>query len=99
MLLRVVIDAVTAYMREIEGNPAIKIFRWGGAEMDQVRARAAEFIGADPEEVVFTRNTTEGMYTVATGLDIEPGDQVLTTNHEHGGGMVCWQHLRRHRGV
>ncbi len=96
---RLVIDAVTAYMREIEGNPAIKIFRWGGAEMDDVRARAAEFIGADPEETVLTRNTTEGMNTVATGLDLEPGDQVLTTNHEHGGGMVCWQHLRRHRGI
>ena len=39
------------------------------------------------------------MNHVASGLDLQPGDEVLTTNHEHGGGMVCWQHLARTRGV
>jgi len=94
-----VIDAVTNYTHEIEGNPASKSFSWGGAQMEEVRARAADFIGADLEEVAFTRNTTEAMNAVATGIDVGPGDQVLTTNHEHGGGMVCWQYLRKHRGV
>jgi selenocysteine lyase/cysteine desulfurase len=96
---RLVIDAVAAYTRQVEGDPAPRTFSWGGEQMETVRARAAEFIGADLEEVAITRNTTEGMNAVASGLDLEPGDQVLTTNHEHGGGMVCWQHLRRHRGI
>jgi len=95
---RLVIDAVASVMREMEGNPATKMFQWGGDQMEAVRAQAAEFIGADLEEVAFTRNTTEGMNAVATGLHLEAGDQVLTTNHEHGGGMTCWQYLRQHRG-
>ena len=96
---RLVLDAVASAMREMEGNPAVKMFRWGGDQMEGVRARAAEFIGAELEEVAFTRNTTEGMNAVATGLHLKAGDQVLTTNHEHGGGMTCWQYLRKHRGI
>jgi selenocysteine lyase/cysteine desulfurase len=96
---RVVIDAVSNCLREIEGNPLFKTFSWGIERMDEVRVQAAGFIGADLDEVAFTRNTTEGMNAVADGLFLEPGDQVLTTNHEHGGGMVCWQHLRKHRGI
>lgn len=96
---RVVTDAVTRYLLELEGNPGMNTWGALGSQMEEVRARAAAFLGADLDEVALTRNTTEGMNCVATGLDLEPGDEVLTTNHEHGGGMVCWQHLRRHRGV
>ena len=78
---RLVLDAVASAMREMEGNPAVKMFRWGGDQMEEVRARAAEFIGAELEEVAFTRNTTEGMNAVATGLHLKAGDQVLTTSH------------------
>jgi len=96
---RVVIDAVASALRQLEGNPPINMFGRGDEQLDEVRAQAAEFLGAQLEEMALTRNTTEGMNAVATGLDLQPGDQVLTTSHEHGGGMVCWQHLRRHRGI
>ncbi len=96
---RVVIDAVSNYLREVEGNPVMKTNRWGVDGMEEARAQTADFIGAGLDEVAITRNTTEGMNAVATGIDLEPGDQVLTTNHEHGGGMVCWQYLRKHRGI
>lgn len=96
---RVVTDAVGRYLAQLEGNPNVNT--WGplGSRMEVVRTAAAEFLGADLAEVAVTRNTTEGMNAVATGLDLEPGDEVLTTNQEHGGGMVCWQWLRRHRGI
>ena len=92
--------AVIAYMQELEGNPMESM--WGsslGSQTEAVRAKAAEFLGAGKDEVVLTRNTTEGMNHVASGLDLKAGDEVLTTNHEHGGGRVCWQHLARQRGV
>ena len=94
-----VTDALTAYLAELEGNPLANTWGGLGSEMEQVRAKGAEFIGGELDEVVLTRNTTEGMNHVASGLDLQPGDEVLTTNHEHGGGMVCWQHLARTRGV
>lgn len=96
---RVVTDALISYLAELEGNPLVNTWGGLGNEMEKVRAKGAEFIGAELDEVALTRNTTEGMNHVASGLDLRPGDEVLTTNHEHGGGMVCWQHLARTRGV
>ena len=94
---RVVTEAVSEALVDVEKDPVHKAF--GGSQTEPVRARAAEFIGADTDEVAITRNTTEGMNSVAMGLDLEPGDEVLTTNHEHGGGMICWQWLRKYRGI
>ena len=70
-----------------------------GAQMEAVRAKAAEFLGATIDEMVVTQNTTEGMNSVATGLKLERGDEVLTTNHEHPGGLFCWDFLAKHHGV
>lgn len=96
---RLVVDAVAAHLHTIEGDPVHTL--WGplGNGMEQVRAKAAQFLGATTDEVAITRNTTEGMNAVAMGIDLAPGDEVLTTNHEHGGGMSCWQYLARRRGI
>ena len=96
---RLVLDAVSRYMQQIEGNPLDNTWGGVGEGMERARETAALFIGATLDELALTRNTTEGMNAVANGLDLKPGDQVLTTNHEHGGGMACWQHLRKHNGV
>ncbi len=92
--------AVIAYLQELESDPLENMWASSlGSQTEAVRAKAAEFLGAGKDEVVLTRNTTEGMNHVASGLDLKAGDEVLTTNHEHGGGRVCWQHLARQRGV
>lgn len=96
---RIVLDAIAATMREIEGNPAVNVFGPVGARMDEVRDRAAAFLGAGPDEVVLTRNTTEGMNMVASGIALGPDDEILTTHHEHPGGRVGWDHAAEHRGV
>lgn len=96
---RLVLDAMSSYTYQLEGNPARNTWGGLGSGMEAVRQKAADFIGAALDETVLTRNTTEGMNAVAAGLDLEEGDEILTTTHEHGGGMVCWQHLARRRGV
>lgn len=48
---RLVLDAVSSYMIKLEGNPAVNMFGWGGAQMEEVRAMTADFIGADLDEV------------------------------------------------
>ena len=72
-----------------------------GNRMEDVRARAAEFLGDRLDEVAITENTTSGMNAVAEGISwqLRRGDEVLTTSHEHPGGMVCWENLARHEGV
>jgi selenocysteine lyase/cysteine desulfurase len=96
---RFVVDAVAGYMRELETDPVHQVFGPMGQAMEAVAAQAAAFLGADKGEVAITRNTTEGMNMVAAGLALRAGDEILTTNHEHSGGLSCWQYLAERQGV
>lgn len=57
------------------------------------------FLGAWPGSVAIVRNTTEAMSLVAAGLSLQPGDEVLSTTHEHIGGRCCWELLAKRRGI
>jgi len=74
-------------------------FNLGQRDGVGVHEKAAAFLGADPDEIIVTGCTTEGMSFVACGLDLQPGDEVLTTMHEHSGGYNCWQIQRDRRGI
>ncbi|NIN64184.1 MAG: aminotransferase class V-fold PLP-dependent enzyme, partial [Anaerolineae bacterium] len=61
------------------------------SKREDVRTRLASFINASPDEVVLTRNTTEGMNFVANGLDLQSGDEVLMSSMEHPAGIHPWR--------
>src|SRR6056297_2142464 len=71
---------------------------------EEAHDRVAEFIGASGgrEEVVFTKNTTEAMNTVAYawGLsELGPGDEVVLTEMEHHASLVPWQQIAKRTGA
>lgn len=66
---------------------------------EEVRAKLARFINASPDEVVMTRNTTEGMNFVANGLDLKEGDEVLLSSMEHPGGTHPWRLKEKRCGI
>jgi len=69
-------------------------------QCDDARAAVAKFIGAGKkEEVVFTRNTTEGINLVANSLPFQAGDVVLVSDKEHNSNLIPWQKLARRQGV
>lgn len=47
------------------------------------------------EEIVWTRNATEALNVVAHGLDLEPGDEVVTSEREHNSNLVPWLEVER----
>lgn len=66
------------------------------------RAKVAEFIGADPVEVVFTRNATESINLVAYTwgrAHVARGDEILLTVMEHHSNLVPWQVLAQEVGA
>ena len=90
---RPVVDAMVAAIRRVaETYPP-------GVPWDRIRTRLGGLLDADPAGFVFPRNTTEGMNWVAQGLELAAGDEVVTTDHEHIGGLCCWQLLAARRGV
>ena len=96
---RPVMERTVAAWKELELNPARMGYVELEHEMEVVRAAAAQFIGCGTEEVVLTNCTTEGMNWTAQGIAWTAGDRVLTTDQEHPGGRVCWDHVARRHGV
>jgi cysteine desulfurase/selenocysteine lyase len=84
-------------------------------DYEAARAKIAVFTGAEPEELVFTKNATEAINLVAyamsnssvrTGLGPEserfavgPGDEIVVTELEHHANLVPWQELCRRTGA
>ncbi len=70
---------------------------------EQARHTVARFIGAADDEVVFTKNTTEGINLVAYALGnagrIGPGDRIVVTEMEHHANLVPWQQLAERTGA
>ncbi|MDW8021038.1 MAG: cysteine desulfurase [Nitrososphaerota archaeon] len=63
------------------------------------RAEVARFIGCDSSELVFTKNTTDGINIVAHGLSWNTGDEVVLSVMEHHSNIVPWQIVAKRFGV
>jgi cysteine desulfurase / selenocysteine lyase len=79
---------------------------------ESARAKIAEFVGADAEELVFTKNATEGINLVAYSMSnaatagpeasrfvVGPGDEIVITEMEHHANLVPWQQLCQRTGA
>jgi selenocysteine lyase/cysteine desulfurase len=69
----------------------------GQLEQNKETARrrlAAEF-GCDKEEIAITRNSSEALQIAQNGLDLKPGDEVLTTEQDYGRMLTTWDQRAR----
>ncbi|MGW6795200.1 aminotransferase class V-fold PLP-dependent enzyme [Streptomyces chartreusis] len=64
------------------------------ARVEEVRAQLAGFLGVDPHEIAFTKNTSEGLNIAAHGVHWEPGDNVLLLEGEHPNNAYAWLNQR-----
>jgi isopenicillin-N epimerase len=72
--------------------------RWT-EETNRLAARFAAFLGCEAEEVLFTHGAGAGLAQVAAGLDLAPGDEVITTTREHPAALSPWLVLARRREI
>ncbi len=66
---------------------------------ERLRELTAQMLGADADEIAVTGNTTEGVNIAVNGVALEPGDGVVTTSVEHGGGLIPAYWARERRGA
>lgn len=69
------------------------------ATMTRLREVGAQMLGANLDEICVTGNTTEGVNIGVNGVTLQPGDRVVTTSIEHGGGMIPAYWAREKRGA
>ena len=101
-----VIDALTHYYTHDNANihrGVYELAQRATEEFEGARAKIARFINArEAAEVIFTRNTTEGINLVSFSWGLEnlkPGDAILTSQLEHHSNLVPWQLLAAKTGA
>jgi L-cysteine/cystine lyase len=65
----------------------------------RLRGAYAELLGCDASDVALTGSTTDGVNTVIAGLDLRPGDEILTSDEEHPGLLAPLARAHRRHGV
>jgi isopenicillin-N epimerase len=92
---RVVHEAVKRYM-DLENQSPYYYGALINKNVETVRRRLAAEFGCDPEEMAITRNASESLQIAQNGLDLAPGDEVITTEQDYPRMLTTWdQRVRR----
>ncbi|MCL4811965.1 MAG: aminotransferase class V-fold PLP-dependent enzyme [Vicinamibacteraceae bacterium] len=97
---RVVHEAYKRYLDISNQSPVYHMWQVLEPNIEAVRRRLALHAGCDPEELAITRNTSESLQIAQLGLDLAPGDEIVTTNQDYGRMLNTWeQRVRRDKVV
>ena len=79
-------------------NPSYYMWKILDPGLETVRRRLARAFGCDPEEIAVTRNASEALEIVQLGMDLKPGDEVVTTNQDYPRMIATWLQRERRDG-
>lgn len=95
------VDAMCEYFFEYaanHGRGAHHLARKTTEKYEETRARLGRFLNVSPDHLIFTKNTTDSVNTVANGLSWKRGDEIITTWLEHHSNLLPWMMLKK-KGV
>jgi isopenicillin-N epimerase len=103
---RAVVDALAGGVERLERDlPDWPYFQADGEpltgyqQLKDVRATIGAFLNASADEIALMQNATMGMSCIANGLDLVAGDEVVSTDQEHSGGIGGWRLRAKRHGV
>ena len=96
--LRVVQEAVRRHT-DFSGNAGFHSMAVLAKEIESCRRRLASHLGCDPEELVICRGGSEAGQIPIMGLDLKPGDEVVTTNQDYPRLIGSWRQREKREGI
>jgi isopenicillin-N epimerase len=96
---RVVQEAMARYLAYSNEAPVYTMWQVLEPQLESVRRQLAADFGCDPEELAITRNASEALEIVQLGMELEPGDEVLTTNQDYPRMLTTWEQRARRDGI
>jgi len=98
-----VLERMLEFYREYRANVERGVHRLStkaSEEYERARAKVADFINAkSTSEIIMTRNTTEGINLIASGLKWKKGDKIVTSVLEHHSDFIIWLRVRDRHGA
>lgn len=96
---RVVHEAFKRYADIQNQTPVYHMWQILEPGIETVRRRLAAEFGCDPEEMAVTRNASEALQIAQLGIDLKPGDEVLTTDQDYPRMLATWEQRARRDGI
>ena len=97
-----VLDAVLDYYRNYNANVGrgvYKLTQIASQKYEDAHRNVAKFIGTTANELIFTKNTTEGINTVASGIGLKKEDKVVVSLWEHHSNLLPWIRAKKALGI
>ena len=94
-----VFAAYQNWQRELERQPVEFLGRRAAPLLAEARAQLAAYVGAAANDVVFFPNPTTAMNMVVRSLQLQRGDEILTTDHEYGALDRTWRFICAQNGA
>jgi len=91
-----------AMIRDLRFSNEIPVYHmWTVLEprIESVRRELAAEFGCDPEEMAITRNASESLETLISGIDLKPGDEVVYTTQNYPRMITSWEQRARREGI
>ena len=94
-----VFDAYQDWQRRLERQPVQFLGVEFAEHMRAARAALGAYLGAEADDLVFVPNATYGVNVIARSLDLQPGDEILTSDHEYGACDRTWTFVCQKSGA
>lgn len=96
---KLVTEAFVRYTWQQEDATAYTMWQILEPQSEMVRTGLAEIFGCDADEIAITRNASESLEIALLGLDLKPGDEVLTTTQDYGRMLTTLEQRERREGI
>jgi selenocysteine lyase/cysteine desulfurase len=92
-------DAMKRYLDYSNTAPTYAMWKVLEPQREPVRERLARVFGCDAEEIALTRNASESLQICQLGMDLQPGDEILTTTQDYPRMITTFQQRERREGI
>jgi len=96
---KIVSDTEKRYLDMENMTPTYYMWRILDPGLETVRRRLAKMFGCDTEEIAITRNASEALENVQLGMNLQRGDEVITTNQDYPRMITTWEQRERRDGI
>ena len=94
----IAVEAVNRQLRDVSENGSVNFMDWV-ATKNRAREIVAAMLKTKPEQIAFTRNTSDGLASVANGLKWNAGDNIVSFEREFPANFYAWRRIRDTFGV
>jgi len=96
---RIVFEEYQRWQQRLERQPVLFLGRELDGLLYESRVKLGEYLNAAPVDLVYIPNATHGVNIIAHSLGLEPGDEILTTDHEYGACDFAWDYACQKSGA